>query len=212
MVTYKCTTVQSGFRIGLRTDFGLALASRIIIRATRFADGREINRSTKGLFSISQEFLKLDMKTKLVLFATFLICLVAISQTVAQYNFNEKAIMMLRQFYTAYSYLRITLNDERKSDSLQKKYCTFEARKVAKEDFSDGYDFYTSDWGINSKAINTMSINEDPINPTIYFVSYIVDTFPVSPDKPVKRKIILRVKVVEERESYKIASVADATQ
>jgi len=125
-----------------------------------------------------------------------------------QTNVNDKqAISMLKKFYTAYSNVSLRIEDLHKVDSLQEKYCTPQLRKEAKEYLQDGHDLLTDDWGISKESLTSMKIIKEPTKENIYVVSYIVDSYPVAPDKPVKKQVNLYITVVKEVESYKIASV-----
>lgn len=119
---------------------------------------------------------------------------------------------MLTEFFTTYSKIwSINPGPNRMSykplDSLQKIYCTQKIRKEAKEWFDDGHDLLTNDSGIDIESIKSMTIAKDTKNNMSYFVSYEVIEFPVSPNNPIKGKIILHVNVVKEKDKYKIAAV-----
>lgn len=126
----------------------------------------------------------------------------------AQTNVNDKqSIFMLKEFYTAYSKVSLRIEDLPKVDSLQEKYCTLQLRKEAKKYLEDGHDLLTDDWGISKESLTSMGITKDSTKENTYVVSYIVDSYPVAPDKPVKKQVKLYVTVIKEGESYKIDSV-----
>lgn len=131
----------------------------------------------------------------------------------AQSSSNDDNIRMLKDFYTEYCKLwsikPVPLPNVLylKLDSLQKRYCTQKIRTEAKEWFDDGHDLFTADWGIDVESLSTMSIVKDTVKENTYVVSYIVNAFPVSPDKPEKKKVSLYVGVIRDAESYKINSV-----
>jgi hypothetical protein len=52
-----------------------------------------------------------------------------------------------------------------------------------------------------------MTIVKDSRKDNKYIVSYVVDSFPVAPDKPVKKKVVLSVSVVKEGNEFKISAV-----
>jgi len=132
----------------------------------------------------------------------------------AQTGEGDKAISMLKEFYIAHSFIwsippsSISPNDfDKKLDSLTGKYCTPQLRKEAKEYLQDGHDLLTDDWGISKESLTSMKITKESTQENTYVVSYIVDSYPVAPDKPVKKQVTLHVTVVKEGEIYSIASV-----
>lgn len=124
----------------------------------------------------------------------------------AQTGKSDKAISMLKEFYTAYSKVSLKIEDLPKVDSLQEKYCTPQLRKEAKKYLEDGHDLLTDDWGMSKESLTSMTVVKDTKEYT-YVVSYIVDSYPVAPDKPVKKKVVLQVTVIKEGENFKIDSV-----
>jgi hypothetical protein len=52
-----------------------------------------------------------------------------------------------------------------------------------------------------------MKIIKKTTKENIYVVSYIVNSYPIAPDKPDKKQVNLYLTVVMEVQSYKIASV-----
>lgn len=139
----------------------------------------------------------------------FLICamLLNFNGCYAQPNNDSRIILMLKEFYTAYSEISFRSEDIPKVDSLQEKYCTSQLRKEAKRYLQDGHDLLTDDWGISKESLSSMKITKDPAKEKTYIVSYIVDSYPVAPDKPVKKQVVLHITVVKEDELYKIDSV-----
>jgi uncharacterized protein YcfL len=126
----------------------------------------------------------------------------------AQTNVNDKQeIFMLKEFYTSYSTVSLRIEDFKKIDSLQEMYCTSKLRKEAKKYLADGYDLLTDDWGISKESLTSLEITKDSTKESTYVVSYNVDSYPVAPDKPVKKHVKLYVTVVKEGENYKLDSI-----
>lgn len=94
-----------------------------------------------------------------------------------------------------------------KIDSLMQNYCTKRLQEKSKSWFEDGHDLLTNDWGIDLKSLNTISVEKDLAKSSSYIVTYFVETYPVSPDKPVKKRITLHVSVIKEEGIYKINEV-----
>lgn len=120
---------------------------------------------------------------------------------------EEKAISMLREFYAAYSMNDLRLEDFPEIDSLLKKYVTPQLREETNKYLQDGHDLMTDDWGISDEMLSTMKISMDSTKENTYIVSYIIDSYPVAPDKPIKKQVVLQVTVLKEGEDYKIESV-----
>lgn len=131
----------------------------------------------------------------------------------AQNNTNDIHITMLKEFYTEYCKQWAVKPVPHPSDlyiklsSLLEKYCTLKLRTEAKEWFDDGHDLLTNDWEIDVESLNTMTIVRDTGKENTYVVSYIVDSFPESPNKPEKKRVSLYVGIVKEGENYRIDSV-----
>ena len=131
----------------------------------------------------------------------------------AQNNTNDNHITMLKEFYIVYcklwAFKPVPPPNELyiKLDSLQEKYCSQKVRTEAKEWFDDGHDLFTNDWGIGVESLSTMTIVRDTTKENTYVVSYIVDSFPESPNKPEKKRVSLYVGIINEGESYRINSV-----
>jgi hypothetical protein len=150
------------------------------------------------------------MKTK-----SFLIILSAVvvanSCVQAQNSSMDNGVeKMIKEFYTKYCIIwRSTPSSvpanvlHEKIDSLTQKYCTKRIRDEAKSWFEDGHDLFTNDWGIDIESLKSISIVKDSTN----VVSYFVDTYPISPDKPVKKEITLFVSVIREKDIYLIHEV-----
>jgi hypothetical protein len=131
----------------------------------------------------------------------------------AQTDKGDEAISMLINFYTAHANIwsippsEISPADfDKKLDSLAGKYCTSKLRTEVRKYLEDGHDLLTDDRGMSKESLNSLSVVKEAKENT-YVVSYIVDSFPVAPDKPVKKKVVLQVTVVMEGVNYKIASV-----
>jgi len=129
-------------------------------------------------------------------------------------SMNNGVEKMIMEFYTKYcnlwnntpSSVPANILDE-KIDSLAQKYCTNSLRDEAKSWFQDGHDLFTNDWGIDVESLKSLSIVKDSTKSNTYTVSYIVETFPISPDKPVKKRITFQVSVIKENDIYKINEV-----
>jgi hypothetical protein len=127
---------------------------------------------------------------------------------------NNGAEKMIKEFYTKYCNLwkntpsSVPANIlHEKIDSLAQNYCTNSIRNEAKSWFEDGHDLFTNDWGIDLESLKSLSIVKDLTKSNTYSVSYIVESYPVSPDKPVKKQITLQVSVIKENDIYKINEV-----
>lgn len=118
---------------------------------------------------------------------------------------------MLKDFYKAHNKEWLAALDAntlgKKLDSLERKYCTSKLREEAREWFRDGHDLLTNDWGTDANSLKGMAITKDPVRLNGYVVSYWVNTFPVSPKKPVRKRVELHVLILIEAGIYKIASV-----
>lgn len=101
------------------------------------------------------------MKLFKYLTAVFFLISSSINLYAQNYDADTLAIGMLKKFYAAYGELKITIKDRRKLDSLQKKYCTNELQKLAKQSFGDGYDIMTHDWGISPEALKSLTVKKD---------------------------------------------------
>lgn len=88
----------------------------------------------------------------------------------------------------------------KKLDSITEKYCTQRLRVKAKRWLADGHDLFTNDW---DTSIATFGIVQEPNEENIFIVSFVVDAY----DKPVKKKIRLRISVLKELGVYKLDSV-----
>jgi len=131
----------------------------------------------------------------------------------AQSSISEnKAIIMLKQFYIAHEKIESSIKTIRpqvylwKLDSLQKKYCTLKLRNTIKKYQENGIDILTNDQGIDSESLKTMKIVEDSEDKNVYIVSYdfLEENYP---KKPFTRHVILHVGLVTENNSYKINSI-----
>ena len=145
---------------------------------------------------------------------TFCYFLLIINTCFAQKNIvNEQPILILKEFYTAYSNIwsipsskNSTNQFNKKIDSLTEKYCTTQLKKEVNRYLEDGHDLMTNDWGISKESINSLKIVKDKNN-DIYLVEYVVNSYPISPNTPVKKQVILRIKLVKKNNNYKIYSV-----
>ena len=122
---------------------------------------------------------------------------------------NKQPEIMLNEFYTARSTMKLTVRDHHRLDSLQSKYCTVKFRNELKADFqADGldHDILTMDNGIDAEALKTISVKKDPTKVNDYIVSYFVSDADPS-NKLIKKKVTIRLTVVNEKEYFKIDSV-----
>ncbi|WP_152552890.1 hypothetical protein [Schleiferia thermophila] len=124
----------------------------------------------------------------------------------AQTDKDDKPILMLKDFYTAYSKVIFKFEDSSKVDSLLEKYCTPQLREKAKKYLEYGHDLLTDDWGFSEESLTSLIVVKGA-KENEYTVSYIVDTYPVAPNKPVKKQVVLFITVVKEGENYKIDSI-----
>ena len=126
---------------------------------------------------------------------------------------DEKAVHMLKIFYTAYNISWSSTKSNyaliKQIDSLRKKYCVIglynNLRKQFKIDGLD-HDILINDEYTDSRHIKTITVLKDSPKINSYIVSYIDSTF--SPAyKPINKKVILHVMVALEEGQYKIVSV-----
>lgn len=142
----------------------------------------------------------------------FIICLIH-NACFAQVNSNgNKAIAMLKDFYTAHEKIESSIRTlpprvyVRESDSLKARYCTVALRNKVKRYDLNGIDFLTDDKGIDSLSLKTMKVTADALHKNTFVVSY--DFFDKNyPKTPYVRHVVLHVGLVEEGENYKMASV-----
>lgn len=127
---------------------------------------------------------------------------------------DNEAKKMIKQFYTKYCNIWESTSSKapanvlfEKIDSLTQKYCTKKIRNEAKKWFEDGHDLFTNDWGIDLESLKSLSIVKDSAKSNAFIVSYIVETYPVSPDKPVKKQIKLYLSAIKDNETYLINEV-----
>ncbi|MBC9934150.1 DUF3828 domain-containing protein [Chitinophaga qingshengii] len=136
--------------------------------------------------------MRLNVKTSLVALACLLSGFVAKAQ-------DEGAIKMLKQFYTSYITEEAKNDvDEKKINLLKKKYCTTALLNKLKHMELDADPFvhaqdYDATW------INTLSVRKDAKLADVYHVSYL--------DAYAKEKNTIKVQVVKEGNSYKIAAL-----
>jgi len=120
---------------------------------------------------------------------------------------DKQPLSMLYEFYTSYSGLGFGVEYKHKADSLHQIYCTPQLTKQAKELLQYDHELLTDDWGITNESLASLKITKDHTKENTYVVSYILDTYPVSPAIPVRKRIYYLVTVIREGETYKIASV-----
>ena len=149
------------------------------------------------------------MKTIII----FLSCMILLNNsgcTQTQNNISDKQeVQMLKDFYTAYSSVMFTVKDIHKIESLQKKYCTIRLRRELRKEIEVAgldHDLLTNDYGINVKALNTMSVTKDSVKINSFIVSYVLPTLSAS-YKLIEAKVVIHVIVVKEEGSFKIDSV-----
>lgn len=140
-------------------------------------------------------------------------CFLILSLAVLSYNCNsqnniddDKAIAMLREFYTAYSKADFTSEKIKTTDSLQELYCSLKLKNEAREWLKEGHDLLTDDLGIIPESIKSLSITKDNLAMNTYVVSYYTlnsDAF----NNQIKQKVVLRIEVVKEGEKYKISNL-----
>lgn len=129
-------------------------------------------------------------------------------------SLDNEVEKMIKEFYTKYcntwnsSSSKVPANVlYERIDSLTQKYCTKKIRNDAKSWFEDGHDLLTNDWGIDLESLKSLTIVKDSTKSNAYIVSYMVETYPVSPDKPVKKQIKLYLSVIKEKDTYLINEV-----
>lgn len=126
---------------------------------------------------------------------------------------KDSAIAMLQTYYTNHRDIWLTMtpfeNEQfyTRIDSLQKQYCTTKLYNESKKLLQNGSDLLTNDYGMDElvlkSAISIKATNE----PSQYSITYDVNTYPVSPNTPVVKKISFKVRVIQENNSFKIADV-----
>lgn len=132
----------------------------------------------------------------------------------AQNNSSEKqAEKMLLEFYTKHFQvwkipsLPYAVRFE-KLDSLMQRYCTSKIRKEAREAFENvGVDFLTND--LIGHLNENLKVEKDTFIENSYIVSFISDiaTFSDVPNVQTKKQVVLKVKVIKEKNNYKIDSI-----
>ena len=120
---------------------------------------------------------------------------------------QKQITSMLTEFYTAYSKVKFTVEDQQKWDSITKIYCTNQFLKEAKKYRAEGHDVLTNDFDLDQESINTLKVEIFTSNHNKFVVSYEVDTYPVSPKRSVKQKVFLQVETVKQNGSDKINAV-----
>jgi len=121
---------------------------------------------------------------------------------------DKQAILMLKDFYTAYNTVWSTTKGfilVKKLDSLQRKYCTKKLRLEVKEDGIDQDPLVGIDY-TDVEHLKTLVITKDPTKENTYIVSYIAHTLSAA-NKPIDEKVVIHVSVIKEGASFRIASV-----
>jgi len=146
------------------------------------------------------------MKTKIVssFLALSIILFNVISCKSQSSTFNDKEITsMLKDFYTSYIVERSKMpEDFKKIDSLLKKYGTTDLQNQIRNEDID-YDLLLNGQFCEKEWLNTMSINKDSNDSTIYKVS-----FGYMADGKRKQKII-KLQIVKDSTGYKINKVIE---
>jgi hypothetical protein len=146
------------------------------------------------------------MKTRILLsfFALSFILFNEISCKSQFANFNDKEITgMLKDFYTGYIVERSKMPENfKKIDSIVKKYCTINLRNQIKNEDID-YDLLLNGQFCEKGWLNTMSINKDSNDNSIYNVS-----FEYMADGRRKQKNI-KLQIVNNSVEYKINKVIE---
>jgi hypothetical protein len=129
------------------------------------------------------------------------------SQTV---DSKSNGVTMLKEFYTEYSKIGFTVDDKKKRNVILKKYCVLKLVKEAGEWGKDGHDLLTADWGMDKGSLASLKVTHS--KDSNYRISYIMESFPVSPNTPVKQNVVLDVSLIKENGELKINSVKDLTK
>ncbi|MFP5471078.1 MAG: hypothetical protein ACLGGV_05745 [Bacteroidia bacterium] len=143
----------------------------------------------------------------------FLIMVFFINRCTAQGLVEDKCESIVKEFYIEHSKAWTKLPQPNPKelyfvlDSIQQKFCTNKLRKEAKEWFDEGHDLITNDWGVDDESISTIEVLKDSTTENRYVVSYIVKSYPVSPTKPVSKRVVLYVEVLLIDDLCKINSV-----
>jgi hypothetical protein len=123
---------------------------------------------------------------------------------------DKQAVQMLKEFYTAYNTVCSTTKgrvQNRKLDSLQRKYCTKAAQKELK-DFSTGeaadHDPLINDEYTDVAHLKTLKIVKDLSKTNAYIVSYVDHTLSGA-YKPIDKTVVIHVTVEKENGVFKIA-------
>jgi hypothetical protein len=135
------------------------------------------------------------LSMRAILYFIIALSVVISSQANAQVSSDMQAMHMIKDFYTAYCSLDLTLTNKSKLDSLINKYFTKEEGKRLKQAYKKGHDIMTSDSGITHRSLETMIIktisNQKALDietgkynilkgiKDAYEVSYVVD--PITP-------------------------------
>jgi hypothetical protein len=146
------------------------------------------------------------MKTKILLsfFTLSFMLFNGISCKRQSANFNDKEITgMLKDFYTSYIVERSKMPENfKKIDSTVKKYCTIDLQNQLKNEDID-YDLLLNGQFCEKEWLNTMSINKDSNDNSIYNVS-----FEFMADGKTKQKNI-KLQIVKNNVEYKINKVIE---
>lgn len=96
-----------------------------------------------------------------------------------------------------------------KIDSLISQYCTNELKVKSLRWLKDGHDLLTNDWGIKHNSLNKLIVDKNNNQENSYIISYLVESFPVSPSTPVIQKVTLIITVVSDNDRIMIDGVKD---
>jgi len=145
------------------------------------------------------------MKTKIsLLFALTFMLFNVFSCKSQSLHFNEEIVKnMLKDFYTSYIIERSKMPENfEKIDSIVNKYCTKELQNYIKNEDID-YDLFLNGQFCERKWLNTIAINKESKDKSIYIVSfeYIADS--------TKKKKNIKLQIVNNDAEYKINKVIE---
>lgn len=128
-------------------------------------------------------------------------------------DFNNKAVIMLREFYIAYNTAWATTHNGlvliKKLDSLKVKYCTLSLRKELKSEFKRvglDHDILISDQETDIEHLKTLQIANVPNEKDAYIVTYLA---PIADgnNKLTEEKVSITVTIAIDEGKPKIASL-----
>ena len=117
-------------------------------------------------------------------------------------SFSEEQISrMLKSFYTSYINANAELNNK-KSDSIQNKYCTQNLLNSIRKKFAENsldYDPFLHSQMIDITMLENMNIQKDSLKNDIYYFSYFRPYY--------KKYVTIKLGILKEKNCYKIDQI-----